>query len=134
MGNKFHLREILKFGVGGGTAVIVDFLFYYILMNIGIERLISKTISFILGATVGFIINKLWTFESKQYNNVEIIKYIMLYLFSSTINGLINQCILEISLNELIAFFCATAVSTIINFIGQKFFVFKKEKENKYGL
>lgn len=36
--NKFDKKEILKFLVGGGTAVIVDFLTYKIFMILGIEE------------------------------------------------------------------------------------------------
>ena len=62
--NKFDKKEILKFLVGGGTAVIIDFLVYKILMIMGIERTSAKTISFICGSIVGFIINKYWKVQS----------------------------------------------------------------------
>ena len=60
--NKFDKKEILKFLVGGGTAVIIDFLTYKIFMILGIERTIAKTLSFICGSIVGFIINSHYVF------------------------------------------------------------------------
>ena len=56
--NSINKQEILKFLVGGGTAVIVDFFTYKIFMMLGLERTIAKTLSFICGSIVGFIINK----------------------------------------------------------------------------
>ena len=127
MKSKFSIKEILKFLVGGGSAVVVDYLSYHLMMYIGIPVNPSKAISYILGATVGFVINKLWTFESKRFSSLEIIKYIILYAVSAYINTLVNHFILSCFDISLLAFLVATGVSTIINFLGQKFFVFRKK-------
>lgn len=124
----FNFKEILKFCVGGGSAVVVDF-FVYISLKPYISVAIAKAFSFAVGAAVGFIINKLWTFESKKFKTLEIIKYILLYICSATINTLVNEGVLLVTDVTLLAFLCATAVSTIMNFIGQKFFVFNKNNK-----
>ena len=62
--NHIKKRELLRFLVGGGSGVCVDYLSYKALMMAGLGRSISKGSSFILGSIVGFIINKYWTFES----------------------------------------------------------------------
>ena len=124
--NKFDKKEILKFLVGGGTAVIIDFLTYKIFMILGIERTIAKTLSFICGSIVGFIINKYWTFKSSKFEIKEILKYIVLYIVTAFINSQVNKYILLLFESEMFAFLCATGVSTILNFLGQKFLIFKK--------
>ena len=124
--NKFDKKEILKFLVGGGTAVIVDFLTYKIFMILGVERTVAKTLSFICGSIVGFIINKYWTFKSSKFEIKEILKYIVLYIVTAFINSQVNKYILLLFESEMFAFLCATGVSTILNFLGQKFLIFKK--------
>lgn len=123
--SKFSIKELLKFCVGGGSAVAVDFLLYMILKQ-HIPFSIAKAISFVAGAIVGFIINKLWTFESKTFKVSEVVKYIILYACSATANTLVNYGVLALFNLTLLAFLCATGTSTIMNFLGQKFFVFKK--------
>ncbi len=123
--SKFELKEILRFLVGGGSAVLVDAVVYTVLKQ-RMELSIAKAISYVTGAVVGFIINKLWTFESKEFKVAEIIKYIILYAFSAIANTLTNTFVLFIIPVTTFAFLCATGVSTIINFLGQKFVVFKK--------
>lgn len=123
--NKFEIKEILKFLVGGGSAVIVDAFFYAVLKQ-KIDFFVAKAISYVLGAIVGFIINKLWTFESKKFSCWEIIKYSILYICSACANTVVNKVILLWITNGVFAFLCATATSTIINFLGQKFVVFNK--------
>jgi gtrA family protein len=123
--NSINKQEILKFLVGGGTAVIVDFFTYKIFMILGLERTIAKTLSFICGSIVGFIINKYWTFKSPKFQIKEILKYTVLYILTAFINSQVNKYTLLLFGNEIFAFLCATGVSTILNFLGQKFLIFK---------
>jgi len=123
--NSINKQEILKFLVGGGTAVIVDFFTYKIFMILGLERTIAKTLSFICGSIVGFIINKYWTFKSPKFQIKEILKYTVLYILTAFINSQVNKYTLLLFGNEIFDFLCATGVSTILNFLGQKFLIFK---------
>ncbi len=125
---QFNLREILRFLVGGGSAVLVDFLSYHLLMAIGLEVSPAKAVSYVLGAAVGFVINKLWTFESKQFAPLEVVRYILLYAVSALANTLVNRLVLGWLGMKLLAFLAATGVSTVMNFLGQKFFVFRKKE------
>lgn len=121
----FKAKEFRRFLVGGGSAVLVDFLVYHLLKSsIGITP--AKAISYVAGAAVGFVINKLWTFESKAFHISEIGRYIVLYAISAAANAAVNRVVLMLLGSTMFAFLCATGVSTIINFLGQKFFVFRK--------
>lgn len=120
------IKEKVFFLVGGGSAVSIDFILYRIFILCDIDVTIAKTISYISGAVVGFIINKFWTFESKKFNISEVFRYIFLYAVSAMVNTLINTLVIIFTSMTIFAFLCATFVSMIINFIGQKFFVFRK--------
>ena len=121
-----ELYEGLKFIVVGIIAVVTDFAFYYLFIRFGITLDISKLLSFILGAIVGFILNKNWTFNSKAKANREIVYFSLLYFLSLNINVISNKIVLEYTQLKLLSFLVATALSTIINYIGQKFIVFRK--------
>lgn len=124
--SKIRKKELLRFLVGGGSAVLVDYITYKLFMMIGFDRNIAKGISFICGSAVGFVINKCWTFESCGFKKNEIIKYIALYSCTACINAMVNKMVLLFIPMELFGFLCATGVSTILNFLGQKYFVFCK--------
>lgn len=123
---EINIGELLRFLVGGGSAVAVDALLYALLSHF-IDVSVSKALSYIAGAVVGFIINKLWTFKSKQFKLTEILKYILLYTFSAAANTFFNNLVVYIVGNTVFAFLCATGISTVINFLGQKFIVFSKK-------
>jgi putative flippase GtrA len=123
--DKFEIKEILRFLVGGGSAVMVDAVVYALLKQM-MDLSLAKAVSYVTGAAVGFVINKLWTFESKSFKWEEIYKYVILYACSAIVNTIVNKIIFAIFSSVILAFLCATATSTIINFLGQKFMVFNK--------
>ncbi|MBR0098286.1 MAG: GtrA family protein [Treponema sp.] len=131
MAETIKLKECLKFLVGGGSAVIVDFVLYRLLVYIGLSVSPSKALSYVAGAAVGFVINKLWTFESKKFSKMEILRYVILYAVSACANAGVNKCVLWITGWTFFAFLCATGVSTIMNFLGQKYFVFVKKGDEE---
>ncbi len=124
MAEKIRIKEILKFLVGGGSAVVVDFALYRLLVCAGLSVSPSKAVSYVAGATVGFVINKLWTFESKRFSKMEIVRYVVLYALSACANAGVNKLALALTGWTIFAFLCATGVSTVMNFLGQKYFVF----------
>lgn len=119
-------KQISRFSVAGLSAVAIDFLSYYLLINY-LSYDISKTLSFVIGAVVAYVINKFWTFEKNNLSFKELVKFALLYTFSLFVNVYMNKLFLDITNNTIIiAFFVATGSSALINFIGQKWWVFKK--------
>lgn len=124
--SRIKIKEVLRFLVGGGTAVVVDFCIYRLLLLFSWNMDIAKMISFICGAGVGFIINKFWTFERKQFVIKEVLKYAALYTCTGVINAIVNRCTLSIINIQIVGFLVATGVSTVLNFLGQKYVVFER--------
>tara|TARA_B100000586_G_C19854959_1_gene320272 strand:- start:65 stop:436 length:372 start_codon:yes stop_codon:yes gene_type:complete len=119
-------KQITRFSFAGVSAVGVDLLSYYLLIDY-MSYDLAKTISFILGAVVAYLLNKFWTFEKYDFSYQEIIMFATLYMISLGANVLVNKLMLQLTNNMvLIAFLCATATSASMNFIGQKWWVFKR--------
>jgi putative flippase GtrA len=117
-------KELKRFLVAGLSAVGTDFVTYYILLNF-LSADIAKAISFLLGTIVAFIINKYWTFEKHEKSYKEVVQFGVLYTFTLGANVLTNKIILDYTQIVFLAFLIATGVSTVLNFIGQKWWVFK---------
>ena len=121
------LQEIRGCIVGGCVAVLVDYIMYMLLMDeLGVMS--AKTVSYIIGASVGFVINKNLAFHSKGFLVSEIVKYIVLYGGSALLNAWINRNMVEEGYSPVSAFLTATAITTIVNFLGQKFVVFRTKR------
>jgi len=117
-------KELKRFLVAGLSAVGTDLVSYYLLLNF-LSHDVAKGISFLLGTIVAYIINKYWTFEKHEKSYTEILKFTILYSLTLGANVMTNKMILEMTETVLLAFLVATGVSTILNFIGQKWWVFR---------
>ena len=117
-------KELKRFLVAGISAVGTDLTIYYILLNF-LSYDVSKAISFLFGAIVAFIMNKYWTFEKYEKSYKEVLQFGVLYGISLTANVVANKLVLEYTSLILLAFLVATGISMTLNFLGQKFFVFK---------
>mgnify|MGYP002635382284 FL=1 len=117
-------KELKRFLVAGLSAVGTDLITYYILLNF-LPHDISKAVSFLLGTIVAFVINKYWTFEKHEKSYKEMMKFGLLYSLTLGANVMTNKMILEYTSLVFLAFLVATGVSTVLNFIGQKWWVFR---------
>lgn len=117
-------KQMIRFVFSGLLAVSTDLLVYYLLFN-KIDYSFAKGIAFLTGTFVAYTLNKYWTFEQKKFSTSQLFKFLLLYVFSLGVNILMNSLILDEYEIVLLAFLVATGLSTIINFIGQKFWVFK---------
>ena len=120
-------KEIPKFLVVGFSAVACDFLVYYSLINF-LSYTPSKALSFFSGTILAYAFNKYWTFEKKEKSYSEAFRFFLLYSTTLGVNVSINYFVLNIlSGYVFFAFLCATGASTILNFSGQKWWVFRKD-------
>lgn len=124
-----NFLEIYRFLIVGICSVIIDFLFYYLFIFFEIlDPNNSKRISFIIGAIFAFYANRNYVFRVNDKKFSQYILFSILYFISFILNSLVHDYIFLITSLTLVAFLFATFVSTIINFVGQKFIIFKENK------
>lgn len=117
--------QLKRFFIAGLSAVSTDLIAYYILL-LFVQHDIAKGISFVLGTVVAYIINKYWTFEKHEKSYKEMLKFAILYTITLGANVFTNKLILDLTNNFVfLSFVFATGISTILNFSGQKWWVFK---------
>lgn len=127
-GLKNFVYKGYKFGIVGILSTLFNYsVFVFFYKIISIHYIISSILGYISGLLLGYQLNKNWTFidqvdKSKSY----IVDYIKVYGISLILSQVFLLFIVEILLiNPLYANILAIALSTVINFIGTNFFVFK---------
>ncbi|WP_428430583.1 GtrA family protein [Photobacterium chitinilyticum] len=113
-----------RFFIVGLSSVAIDYFCYHFLIDY-VHTGYAKAISFILGSIFAYVMNNFWTFEAKVVRFQNIAKFSMLYLFSLTLNVFANDLSITVTGSLFLSFLFATSISTVVNFIGQKFWVFK---------
>ena len=125
---KILFRQLLSYSSIGFVSVLIDGIVYIVLSDIFlISKSLSKIISFIVGSVNSFLGNKIFTFRLKSFNYKEPIKFILLNIVSLIANSSTHDFFLKI-FDGFLPFAISTIVSVIINFSGQKLWVFKNNK------
>lgn len=129
-------RELAIFLVVGLLTVGIDFLSYHVFLNLkpfGIESInIAKGFGFIVGTIFAYFANRFWTFNQQTTSSGSVYRFAIIYVIGLLSNiGVNHLCITGFSspsvamdITLFIAFVLATGVSSILNFLGMKFFVF----------
>ncbi len=121
------INQILKFGVVGGTAFLIDYGLLFVLTEFaGIHYLISGTISFAASVIYNYILSVVWVFDPVGERSKA--KDMAVFLILSVIGLGINQAIMWV-LVELFGVYymlskiAATAIVMVYNFITRKIFL-----------
>ena len=124
---KLFYRQFLSYSMIGIISLLIDLIVYILLSEFFlISKSLSKIISFILASINSFLGNKIFTFKLKSYNFREPLKFILLYSVSLIANSSTHDFFLNV-FDGFLPFIIASIVSIIINFGGQKIWVFKNK-------
>lgn len=126
---KVNFQQAIRYFCIGVSGVLIDASIYSLLLAFSVQLETAKGIGITTAVIYGYYLNASWTFQG-IINSTSLMRYCVLYGSSIAINIAINSCIIgTLGRNLLfivIAFLVATTISMIINFIGLKFWVFKK--------
>jgi putative flippase GtrA len=141
---------LTKFAIVGGLSFFIDLSVYYLLSQT-MQTFIAKSLGIILATWVNYQLNKRWTWGQKNKNKDRFARYIALYTFSGILNVISNEIFLShlpiadltlnlnypgqnlntdifaVKINKFFAVIFATAIGMMMNFIGQKIWVFKEK-------
>ncbi|MGZ4609258.1 MAG: GtrA family protein [Actinomycetes bacterium] len=108
-------RELMKFGVVGAVAFVVDIGLFNVLLHVTDKPLTSKTISTVVATTVAYAGNRLWTFRRRSRSDVRR-EYVLFFLLNG-VGLLISLGCLAIS-HYLLDFTSQLADNIAANVIG----------------
>lgn len=121
------LLQIWRFAIVGGLAFVVDFgLLLFLTEIVGLDYLVSATLSFIASVIVNYILSVLWVFTAKGKKR-SVFKIVMFFVLA-TCGLLINNAIMWFSVEILaISYIIGKIVATfevmVFNFITRKILI-----------
>lgn len=121
--------NVVRFLIVGGTSTIIDYLIYMVIST-KLNLLLSKCISMLIACIFSFIANKNWTFRNKDKENYKmVLKFVGAQIINIGVNTGINYLMYNLTHSKTIAFVIATFIAMIINYLLQRFVVFKGDKK-----
>ena len=126
--------QIIKFGLVGVVATIIDYLLLYVLTEyFNIYYLISSIISFSVSVIFNYIASIRWVFDVDKNKNSKI-KELVVFIILSVIGLGINQLFMwllsdKLNIYYMISKLFATVVVMCWNFITRKLFLENNKKD-----
>jgi putative flippase GtrA len=142
--SEFFNIQFMKFILVGFLNTVVDFGILNLLMVIfrvyaGWPFSLFKTISFSCAVTNSYFLNKFWTFQKEdkakiqEFSRFLVISIIALLTNVSLASLLVNKIGPQFNISPILwanlSAIAAVGITTLINFFGYKYLVFKKIKK-----
>ncbi len=126
--------QLVRFVLIGGVAACVDLGVYQLLLALGVWAPLAKGVSFILGTTTAYLLNRRFTFASSSGGGAKFLGFVVLYGSTFAVNVGVASLVLHLmdapSVNppliaSLLSWFVAQACATTINFVVMKWVLFR---------
>ena len=125
-------KQLAIFLIIGISLVLLDFGIFRILFNFGFEQNFSKTISVTTTVIASYLLNTIFTFQSKLSGKAFIV-FVFLYTISIFMNVIIFSMMINllsfnhdfVAFNQGIAILMASTTCAVFNFFMQKIFIYQ---------
>jgi putative flippase GtrA len=122
--------QLTRFVAVGALSALVDFGAYHALLALGTWVHAAKAISFILGTTTAYLLNRRFTFAASNAGTGRFAGFVLLYGTTFAINIGMNALMLavlpQLPLRVSLAWVIAQGTATAINFVMLRTVVFRR--------
>lgn len=124
------ISQVLKFGVVGGLAFLIDYAVLIILTElVGINYLISSGVSFCVSVVFNYILSIVWVFDvEKNMGKKKVVQNFFVFIVLSVIGLVLTEILMWtgtdiLGIHYLLTKIGATAIVMIYNFVSRKIFL-----------
>ena len=124
------ISQVLKFGVLGGLAFLIDYAVLIILTElVGINYLISSGVSFCVSVVFNYILSIVWVFDvEKNMGKKKVAQNFFVFIVLSVIGLVLTEILMWtgtdiLGIHYLLTKIGATAIVMIYNFVSRKIFL-----------
>ena len=126
-------KFIILYGIFGVLTTVINIGVYGVLYSgLGVSNVISNVIAWVISVLFAFITNKLWVFESKNFNFKLFVKELGSFTVCRVATGVLDLVIMFVGVDLLkgpaiILKIASNIIVIILNYVMSKIFVFKKK-------
>lgn len=123
------MRQLIRYGLVGVASNAAIYLVYLLLTYLGMEAKSAMTLVYLIGASIGFVGNRNWTFGHRGGSSSAALRYVLAHVFGYMLNFLILYAFVD-RLGYAHQWVQAAAIIIVAGFLFMifKYFVFKEER------
>jgi putative flippase GtrA len=115
------MLQLIRYGFVGVVSNFAIYFGYLLVTYLGVEPKAAMTLMYILGASIGFIGNRAWTFAHRGDSTSAALRYVLAHLFGYLLNFMILYVFVD-RLGYLHQWVQAAAIVVVAGFL---FVIFK---------
>ncbi len=123
--------QLGRFVAVGLVSAVVDFGVYHLLLALGAWAPLAKGVSFVLGTTTAYLLNRRFTFTAARGGSARFAGFVALYGTTFALNVGVNTLALALlpamPLRTSAAWVLAQGVATVVNFVMLRTVVFRTQ-------
>lgn len=121
------MRQLIRYGLVGVVSNAAIYFVYLLITCLGVEPKTAMTMVYIVGASIGFIGNRKWTFSHRGNLSRAALRFVLAHLFGYLLNFLILFIFVD-RLDYAHQWVQAAAIMIVAGFlfIAFKYFVFRE--------
>jgi putative flippase GtrA len=122
------VRQLIRYGLVGVVSNLAIYFVYLLITYLGVEPKTAMTLVYIIGASIGFIGNRKWTFAHRGDSSSAALRYVLAHLLGYLLNFLILFTFVD-RLGYAHQWVQAVAIIVVAGFlfIVFKYFIFAKQ-------
>lgn len=123
------MRQLIRYGLVGVVSNLTIYCVYLLVTYLGVEPKKAMTLVYIIGASIGFMGNRNWTFAHRGDYSSAVLRYVLAHLSGYTLNLLILFTFVD-RIGFAHQWVQATAIMIVAGFlfIAFKYFVFRERR------
>ena len=126
------ILEFGRFGIVGVIRTFLGIIIVFVPYNLwGVNYILCNIIGYSIGLITGFILHKKWVFKSQGEWHKEVVPYLVTFGIGYLVNIILLLFSVEkLGLNKNLSQVIAICGFTITNYLGNKFWTFRKGQKS----
>jgi putative flippase GtrA len=120
------LGRLLRFGLVGGVATVIQYVILVVLVHEGVAAALASAIGFVVSAFGNYLLNYHFTFRSRESHGPAATKFVTLAAGGLAINYVLMHVLVGAGWYYLLAQVLVTAVVFFWNFVGNSVWTFRE--------
>lgn len=122
-----ELIRLVKFGITGVANTLVDYIVFLLLVALGLNLYFSQVCSFAAGMLNSYLINRRWTFQTKQrFFSLQIVKFVLSNLSVLAVSMILLKLFIDVAGWSIpLAKLAAAFITMGVNFLVSRLWVFR---------
>jgi putative flippase GtrA len=117
--------KIVKFIIAGVCKVVSGYIVYLLVLWIGLHYSLALAADYVFGVSIGYVVNRYWTFSSQGRPKAAFFKYIVTYVVVFVLELMTLNLAIQAGMSSELGRIPSLVCATVAAYVLQRHWAFK---------